>query len=347
MTEPYVPSDDEETEAGALGDASDDAMIAAAEAAMKGEGDDKPKADKPKADIEAERDEKGRFLKPPKVVEKPGEKEKPKDSKPSSAIARVLAEREARREEESSYKSKMAEAEALMNKARGVIDHISQREAELSKREREVNEFISNMQRDPMGALKRAGWTAEQFITNAERAKDPNYQEVLSLREELQKRDALISKFEARLNGLEQYREQYENQGKQAQAQEEVRQFWSSIPQDSPVFQDYDDQDDILYYARKVRQQYFDRTGKVASPQQVGEYLHYRALQKRSGVPAETAGQKPKAGQTKAKVPRALGSSEASERRSGGGPKHIHDMSPDEEREYLMDVATNAISGGD
>ncbi len=348
MTEPYVPSDDEETTTDGLGDATNDDMIAAANAALKETGasledDKKPRE---KTEIEAERDEKGRFLKPPKPVEKPATKTGAPE-KPSSVIARELEKREARRAEESEYKGKTAEAEALMNKAQGILGRLEERERGVLQREREVNDFLENMQRDPMAALKRVGWTADQFIHNAERAKDPNYQEVLELRGELAKRDAMISKFETRLNGLEEYKNQYESQGKQQQAQAELNQFWQSIPQDSPVYQDFDDQDDIIYRARKVRQQYFDRTGKVASPQQVGEYLHYQALQKRNGAPAETAGQKPKAGQTKAKVPRALGSSEASERRSGGTAKHIHDMTPAEEREYLMDVAAGAIGSSD
>lgn len=342
MTEPYVPSDDEET-ADDLGDATDDAMIKAAEAALKGEaGEEAPK--KPKAEIEAERDEKGRFLKPPKVIEKP-EAAKPKDEKPSSQLARVLEEREQRRAEESGYKAKMAEAESLMQKAQSVIGRLEERERDIVRRESEVNDFLARMQRDPMEALKRVGWSAEQFITNAERSKDPTYQELMALRDELRKRDTVIEELKGGLSSLQQYKQQIEEQGKQHQAQQEIREFWSSIPQDSPVYQDFDDADDILYYARKVRQQYFDKTGKVASPQQVGEYLHYRALQKRNGVPVESAGQKPKAGQTKAKVPRALGSSEASERRGGGGTKHIHDMTPEEERAYLADVATEAIAG--
>lgn len=336
---PYVPGDDDAEETDAGGDPSDEALIQAAEAAMG-----KPE-EKPKTQIEAERDEKGRFLKPPKVVEKADDK--PKDDKPSSVIARELAKREQRREEESAYKSKMAEAEGLMEKVRGMASRLEEREQRVAQREQQAEAFLQNMQRDPMEALKRVGWSADQFITNAERSKDPTYQEILGLRGELQQRDQLISKLEQRLNGLEEYKNQYETQTKQQQTQAEVREFWTSIPQDSPVYQDFDDHDDILYYARKVRQQYYDRTGKVASPQQVGEYLHYRALQRRSGVPAETAGQKPKAGQTKAKVPRALGSSESSERRGGGGPKHIHDMTPEEEKEYLMDVAANALSGGD
>ncbi len=308
-----------------------DALIAAADEALK----DAP-AEEAKSDG---RDEKGRFLKPTDLA-------KPKvEEKPSTAIARELARREARREEETSYKSKMAEAEQVLSRARAVADEMAEERAAIKREREEVEAFKATVRRDPMAAMKEVGWTAEQFITNAERARDPNYQEILETRSELSKRDALIEKLTARLDDYDARGKKYEEQTKAQQAQAEVSEFWTSIPEDSPLWANerYEDRDDIIAHARKVRQQYYDKTGKVASPKEVGEYLHYLALQ-RKVAPAQTAGRKPgQAGQTKAKVSRAIGSSDSSERRGGNG-KHIHDMTPEEEREYLMDVAKSAVS---
>jgi hypothetical protein len=344
MTEPFVPSEEEDVQDSPEGgeDTERDDLIKAAQGALVG----KTEEEKPKTPIEAERDEKGRFLKPPKPLDVPKTgKEAPKDDKPSSVIARELAKREARREEESGYKAKMQEAEAFLSKAQNAWSSIEAREQRVVERERQAEEFLANMQRDPMAAMQRVGWTAEDFINNATRSKDPGYQEAIALRQELSKRDSVIGTLEGRLAALEGKAKSYDEAGSKQQAESEIKDFWASIPQDSPMFDDYDDQDEIIWKARKVRQEFDNRTGRVASPQQVGEYLHYRALKKREVAPAESAGQKPKAGESKAKVPRALGSSEASERRSNGASKHVHDMSPAEERDFLMDIAANAVAG--
>jgi hypothetical protein len=350
-TDVFVPVDDEEdgeVQAGAEPTKDDDArddLIAAAEAALKSEGQELE---------QEERDEKGRFKpKPPQEKpksEKPKEEAKPQDEKPSSVIARELAKRNERREAESSYKAKVQEADQVLARAREAAATLEKERAELAREREEIQRFKTTIQRDPMAAMKEVGWTADQFINNAERARDPNYQEIVSLRGELSKRDEVITRLTSRLDRLDEVEKKYATQAEQQQAEAEVKAFWSSIPEGSPVFNDdrYDDEDDILTHAKKVRQKYFDKTGKVASPQEVGQYLHYQALKRREGVPAETAGRKPgQAGQTKAKVSRALGSSDAQERRGSNGIKHVHDMSADEERQYLMDVAENALAADD
>lgn len=339
---PYVPGDDEEeeTEAGdATGDVADSDLVAAAEAAFKGveNADPKPKEEPKKAvDLEEKpRDEKGKFV--------PAKKEEPQPAKPSSIIARELAKREAAHAEERGYKSKVAEAENMFSQARTLLQQVQSQAQDLAKEKAALLEA----RKDPAAFMKTVGWTAEQFIDNATRAKDPTYQETLALRELLSSQSSVIEELKQTVSSLQAKAKTYDEQGEKAKAQAEVQEFWTSIPQDSPMWEDYEDHDDILYFAKKVRQRYFDATGKVASPKQVGEYLHYRALQKRAGAPEQSAGQKPVAGQRKAKVPRALGGSDASERRGGNGVKHVHDMTPDEERQYLMDVATNAVTGSD
>lgn len=348
---PFVPADDADDdvtpetttkETAATLDANDrDAMMKAAEEAMRDGAEDEDPLKK--TDEEKTRDEQGRF----KPTAKP-KAEKPRDEKPSSTIARELAKREAQREEQVAYKGKMAEADQVLSKARQALDSITNREQQVAQKEQEIGSFLRDMQKDPMQALKRVGWTAEQFIDNATRSRDPNYQEVLQLREELSKRDQAAQTLAQRLERLETKAKEYDNQGTKQAADREVQAFWAAIPEDSPILKNdrYEDQDDIIAHARKVRQQYYNKTGKVASPEKIVEYLHYLATEKLTGRPQETSGRKPKAGEIKAKVTRALGSSDAAERR-GGTAKHIHDMTPDEERQYLVDVANSAIAGDD
>lgn len=334
--EVFVPSDEETEEPGEeTGDVADADLVAAAEAALKG-------AEKPEAkELEPERDEHGRFIRQ-EAKPKAKAQEKPAAEKPSSVIARELAKREAARQEESAYKSKAAELEKVSGQLQSFQEQLQQQAAELA---RERQELLA-ARRDPAAFMKTVGWTADQFIDSATRAKDPAYQEAIALREELSKRDTVLDEVRSELKALKAKAQSYDDATKAAQSQQELQEFWTSIPKDSPAWQDYEDQDDMVYFAKKVRQKYYDATGRVASPKQIGEYLHYKALERRAGASAPTAEQKPNAGKTKAKVPRALGGTEASERRAGGNAKHIHDMNPDEERAYLMDVASNAIAGG-
>ncbi len=330
MNQAIAPDDDEEASSGNTDDVADSDLIAAAEAAIKGEG----------ADAAKDRDEQGRFLKGQAPVEKPKAKEAAPE-KPSSIIARELAKREAARAEESQFKGKLEEVKKAHAEVEQLRAQLQTQAAEVARERQQLAEA----KRDPGAFLKQQGWSADQFIDNAVRAKDPAYQESVALREVITKQDGVIANVMAKLEALEAKAKSYDEQGQKNQQAAEVQEFWTSIPKDSPVYQDYDDRDDILYRARKVRQDYFDKTGKVASPKEIGEYLHYKALEKRAGTPAQPAGSRPNAGKTKAKVPRALGGSDASERRAGSGAKHIHDMTPDEEREYLMDVAAGAVTG--
>ncbi len=332
MTQAYAPTDDdEETPNDDAGDVADADLIAAAEAAIKGESTDPAK----------ERDEQGRFQKgqAPVKVEKPKAKEAAAE-KPSSVIAAALAKREAARAEASQFEAKLEEVKKAQAEVEQLRATLQAQAAEVARDRR----LLDEANRDPGGFLKAKGWTADQFIDNAVRAKDPAYQESVALREELGKRDTVISTLTSRLEAIEGKAKSFEEQQQKAHNANEMREFWSAIPKDSPVHQDFEDQDEVIYRARKVRQDYFDKTGKVASPKEIGEYLHYKALERRAGTP-KSPGPVPSAGKTKAKVPRALGGSDASERRAGQAPKHIHDMTPEEEREYLMDVATGAITG--
>jgi hypothetical protein len=334
MTQPYIPNDEEESDAASdLGDVADADLVAAAEAAMRG---GEPDAQK---EGEKTRDEQGRFVKeaPKAASEKPKEAAK---EKPSSVIARELAKREAARQDESQYKAKIAEANQLHAQVQQLHAQVQAERAALAKEKEE----LTRARRDPAGFFASQGWNAEQAIDLATRAKDPVYQETVALREELAKRDSVLHELRQTVHALKAKADGYDKQTEEAKSAHEMQSFWAAIPEDSPVWQDYEEKDDIVYFAQKVRQRYFDKTGKVASPQEVAQYLHYKALQKRAPS-AQTAAQKPNAGKPKAKVPRALGSNDTVERRPSNGAKHIHDMTPDEERQYLMEVATASVTG--
>lgn len=350
--EVFVPTDEaEENEATETPEDERDAMIRAAEASGV-ENTEEEKSD---------RDDKGRFKKTEAEKAKAsqqanGAKGKPgvdpKDP-PSNAIAKELAKRNERRQEQSEYRSKAQEADQLISQVKSRMAAIEQRESEVSAKMQELNETLASIRRDPMGAMQKMGWKAEDFIRNAERQNDPTYQEIIGLQSELSKRDEVIDKLTKRLDRLDDVEKNYSTQAKQVQAQAEVQEFWASLPEDSPVFTDdrFEDRDDIIARARKVRERYYNATidprtgeGKVATPKEVAQYLHYEALKRRDGAPKQTSGLKPgKAGQTQAKVPRALGSGDSSERR-GGSAKHVQDMTAAEERQYLIDVANQAVA---
>lgn len=352
---PYVPADDDagdepvktSTSPNVEEQNARDAMVAAAEAAMREGADDsdddpleKPKAKPVEEETEEEPEEKKPSVEQKKVS--PKKDEQPKGA-PLSELAKVLHKREQKRESEEQYNAKMAEADAVLSRAKGMYAQLQEELQEARQAKQTALQQLEAIKRKPMSAMKELGWNPEEFVDNALQEKDPNYQRFVQLQGALSERDQRIDKLTSLVEQLVHKAKQYDEQTAQHQQQAEVQEFFASIPKDSPVWEDYDDEDDILYFARKVRTQYKERTGKVASPKELGEYLHFRALQKRSAS-AEPAGHKPKqAGQTKAKVSRALGSSDASERRSNG--KSINDMSRDEERDYLIAVAEAALHG--
>lgn len=265
----------------------------------------------------------------------------PKKAAPSSSvIAQELARREAKRSAEGDYQAKVAEANAAAAKAQEMVDRAHKYQLDSQKELADLQQA----KKDPIAFMQKMGWDADTFINEAMRRKDPNFQAVNGAMEaELSKRDAVIAELRAGLAELQGVKKGYDNERETIAQQQATQEFWASIPKDSPLLTE-EEQDVIIYKANKVGDEYKKRTGKVATPTQIGEYLHYQALQRRQGAAAKPAEQKPDTGKSKVKVPRSLGSTATSGRTSGPA-KDFRDMTDAEQREYLIVVASQAVTG--
>jgi hypothetical protein len=328
-----------------------DAMIKAAEAAAaesgEEDGEEKPKA--PEADDNIE-DEDGKLdeeepkkKEPPKA--KPKADEEPPPEKAESKLARELRARENAREIEVQAEGKMAEANTIIERAKTLFAQAQQYAQQVQEQAREIESF----KKDPIAAMKKYGWTPEQFIEAATQSHDPNYKRAVTLEEKLNEERQARAKLEQTVNDLLNRAKGYEEQTAQASQQEATQRFFTAIPDDSPARRVWDDEI-LIAKANKAADLYYAKTKKVASPEELAHYLHGEAMKlvgASPSAPAESAGQKPqKAGKAKANGSRALSGRDASEVH-GSGQKAIGDMTPEEEREYLKSVADAAMANPD
>jgi hypothetical protein len=331
-----------------------DAMLKAAEAAMKDappgeesddDGEEKSAPKKPEVSRETdeepekdESDEEEKKVEPkPKAKAKDGEAEKKEE--PLSKLAREIRARENARKLEAQVEERLGEANSIMERAKGMWNEVQSARQQLQKEMQELAAF----KKDPIAAMQKFGWTPEQFIDAATRSKDPAYQDKIALEDRLAEERAARQKLEEKLDALYKRAESYEEERGSVAQQQATQRFFQSIPQDSPARVVWDDSE-LVSRANQVGEAYQKKTGRVASPEELGEYLHYEAQQRlrRLGAPAEHAGQQPQnAGKVKANGSRALSARDASERH--GGAKQLSDMSGDEERAFLIRVAEEAV----
>lgn len=332
-----------------------DAMMKAAEAAMKEaptedgdpEEEKKPSPEQKKASVsrdtdeEPEKDEsdKDKEESPPKPKAKAKEKEPEQKEEPLSKLAREIRARENARKIEAEVEGRLSEANTIMQRARGMWNEVQSAREQLQKDMAELAAF----KKDPIAAMQKFGWTPEQFIDAATRSKDPSYQDKVALEERLAEERNERKKLEEKLDALYKRAESYEEERGTVAQQQATQRFFQSIPENSPARVVWDDSD-LVSRANQVADAYHKKTGRVASPEELGEYLHYEAQQRlrRMGAPGELPGQQPQnAGKVKANGSRALSARDASERH--GGAKQLSDMTGDEERAFLIRVAEEAI----
>jgi hypothetical protein len=326
-----------------------DAMLKAAEAAMKeapadeGEETETPAPKKvsreteeePETDPEEEQEEEPKPKPKPKAKEEDSEKKE----EPLSKLAREIRARENARKIEAEVEHRLGEADQIMSRAKDMWGEVQKAREQLKAEMAELAAF----KKDPIAAMQKFGWTPEQFIDAATRSKDPTYQDKVALEDKLAAERAEREALQRKVDELYERAKGYEEERSTVAQQQATDRFFEAIPENSPARVLWET-DDLVARANRVAEQYQKRTGKVASPEELGEYLHYEAQQRlgRVGAPAENAGQKPQnAGKVKANGSRALSARDASERH--GGAKPVSDMDGDEERAFLIRVAEEAI----
>lgn len=262
-----------------------------------------------------------------------------------SKVARVLKEREAAqaaRDEATKAKEEVATARAEIAAMRA--------EAENDRASAKADmERLQKLRSAPLSAIKELGWDTKQLVDEVMREGTPEWQ--------AQKRyEAALDKQNAELAELKAWREEQkvasEKRDREAQAygrQQVETKFLAAFPAESAARTLYEDSE-LVAKGHAIADAYREKSGgKVASIEDVRDYLEELAVkrlaairQEPGGVPASQAPAAAKvAHQPKANGPRALSGNAASERRTS--PKPRHEWTPDEEYSALKAAAESAM----
>jgi len=306
-----------------------DELIAAANAAPKDgedpQADDAPKAEKPakKAQPEAKAapSDDG-ITHVAKILRERKEKERAR-----------LAEREAKAQATAKLEAERASFQAEQSKLRAELEKI---EAERAR--------LREIQKDPMKVAEFAGMTPEQLAQNLAMHGSPEFQEAQRIRAELQQQKELIEQ-------LKRYTEEQRTEAEKAKEAQQV----AAQQQNERAFVEHTASDEKypylsaltpkvrLNWGYEVAEEYYKATNKVASDQEIAEYIEgvlTEQYAKRTSQPSAKVGKAPV---SRANGPRALSSAVASERRATAKPTN-NDLRGEDLRKELLAAARNALT---
>ncbi len=308
------------------------AMIAIADS-IRGEGGEETTEETP------ERDASGKFL--PKNGAPAKTEAAPAEDEPKSKIALAIRAREAAQQTRDAAK---VEAEAFFNDTKSRAEKEAERiisEAR-ARAEREVGEWKAKFKTTPLQAIKDQGIDTRTLVDEVQREGSPEWQ--------AQKRiEAALEESRAELKGLKAWKEEQtkaaeENERRFAahRRTETEAKFVGMVPDGSALRTLYDPAE-ILQKAHAMADQYREKTGDVASLEDLRDYLEEQAAKKLATIrAAETPGAKNGAAQKKANGPRTPSSLSASERRTS--PKTYVDPNSEEGRDAMKQAAEDAMN---
>ena len=279
----------------------------------------------------------------PKVVNEEGKT--PEEAQPPkarlAAILRAREERDKIREEiEEERKTRDQERRAQEYELHRMRAEAAV-ELEKAKSERARIEALRSR---PIDAIKELGWDANNLVNEVTREGDPTWQAVKALREELAKeradREEKHKEYDRYVQENQRLAQEQQKQHAVYQRQEVERQFLSHAKPESSLRDLYDDED-LIAMGDNVANKFYEKTKKVASLEDIVEYLESRAEERLAARQQVAAKGAPK---VRANGQRTLTSQLASERRATQKP--IREMDPSEERAALMEAARDALRAG-
>jgi hypothetical protein len=217
--------------------------------------------------------------KKPDEPSKPDAKAKP-DAKPDAkaeddepdakGIAKVLRAREKANTEREEARKASDEAKAALAEAKAVRE-------EAAKAATEAKAFLTLLRRDPIAAIREAGWHPDDLILNIRDAGTPGSQaqrEALTMRQELAELREMLKQ---RVEQEEQAREEHRRQSAHVTQQETERGFLKVALDEAKypaLAKIYSKRPHLLVAeAARVADAYAQRTGQYATWEDIAEYL--------------------------------------------------------------------------
>lgn len=283
------------------------------------------------------------------IVQTKDPKEKDPDEPPvMSKLAKELKAREKEKGILARAQEREQAAQAAYAEAQGIVEQAKAFAAQVA------GEFqrLKRLKDDPVAVINEFGWDPNAIIEAGARHKDPEYQaRTAAERAANEKLAAMEQKLQAaleRTEKLEKVAQGYNEQATTAQKVAAEQKLLGKIPETSPARQLISariwSEKTILEMAYDADRQIRTKTRKAPSLDELAEYIHYEAYERMRALgmkPQESAGRS-NAGKSKANGSRALSNRDASERRGAQHTKAFDEMTPDEQRAYLIAVAEEA-----
>lgn len=333
---------------------SRDDLIAAADAAIKGEPEPTPETAKetPAAKEAPERGADGKFLPrqaeakgpAPAAPDKPAEPEKPTDEEENApALEKIL---KAREQAQKVREDSQSEAEKIRADARKAAEEEAAKI--IAEARRKVDEELGRLRTDPLEAIKRIGWDGQKLVDEVTKEGTPEWRAQKAL-------EAKLAELDAKTKSYDEYVEKQRAAAAQAEAEqrahrqaqaEKVFLETTASAESCPSLHAMYDADEIIQRTYALAARIRNETGHVASDAELAEYLEHgarkrlEALRQQVGAPAaKQAATQAKAAKTNGS--RTLNAANGSERRAA--PRPISEMSRDEARAALIAEAEEAM----
>ncbi len=206
---------------------------------------------------------------------------------------------------------------------------------------------IEKLKTQPFEAIKELGWNTKDLVDGVTRTSDPVYQaeqRILAQSEELKRR---LSELDAREKSRAQQEAEYTQRQEQLRAQttrdNTEKAFIAAATNDEKysALNTLYTPEDILRKAYAIQTEFHQRTGDVASDDDLAEYMELQAKERLEKIRQRMGGSGNASKVDQAKGPRALSNTVASERRSS--PKPANRMSKDERLAQMRHAAEEAM----
>ncbi len=283
-------------------------------------------------DVEAEAAAAG--TPPPAKVEPVAESSEPK----IAAVLRAREEAFAKRQEATDYAAQLraeAEREAEQIRASARKQAAADYEADLAARRQKF--------RDTPGAAIRELGTTDEVVDAVTREGTPEWKAMRQLQKELAETQASAAEGKKAREDFEAYKAQQVQREQVAALREVERHFLTTVatPEATPYLHKRYDPEEILAKAH-AQASAWTKAGIPFAHSDVAEYLEHQARQRLAGVPVppQQVSGGGSAQKVRANGSRTLSAATGSERRAS--PKPLEEMSPDEERNALIEAVAEA-----
>ncbi len=210
--------------------------------------------------------------------------------------------------------------------------------------EAELNARRTKFRETPAQALRDLGFSTDELVDATVREGTPEWKAMRALERELAETRAKAGQAETVKADFDAFKRQFET-NQQLAAKAEVEQRFLSqhaAPEKTPYLHKRYEPSEIVEKAHALANQW-NAAGVAFAHSDIAEYLEHQARVRITGTstpPQQVSGVSGNATKVKANGSRTLSAANGSERRAS--PKPVDEMSPDEERDALIEAARDA-----